>query len=105
MQAAWRELEEEIGVGEAHLVLEEQVRDWMTYELPANMKSVKIARGQFQKWFLFRISETGMKQIELGEEFNAHRWVPIQQAVDDVVEFRKAIYKRLQSEFSALISK
>lgn len=103
VEAAKREIEEEIGVTYAHLELAGEVPDWLSYELPPKMQNDKVGRGQSQKWFLFRMTADGEAQIELNEEFSEFRWVSMQQAVDDVVEFRKQVYQRLQKEFADIV--
>jgi putative (di)nucleoside polyphosphate hydrolase len=103
--AVKRELIEEIGVDGTHLRLEGQVENWLTYELPVKLQNAKVGRGQTQKWFLFRISALGMNLIEPNQEFSECRWVSLQQAVADVVDFRKPIYRHLLSKFAEIINK
>lgn len=103
-EAVKRELREEIGVDKEQLVELGNVEGWLTYELPIEMQNTKVGRGQLQRWFLFRISAEGEKQIEPTDEFNAFKWVSMQQAVDAAARFRKPIYERLQSDFSNMIS-
>ena len=104
VEAAMRELREEIGVDKEQLVELGNVEGWLTYELPIEKQNTKVGRGQSQKWFLFRISAEGIKQIEPTDEFNDFKWVSMQQAVDAAADFRKPIYERLQSDFSKMIS-
>lgn len=104
VEAAKRELREEIGVDKEQLAVLGDVEGWLTYELPIEKQNTKVGRGQSQKWFLFRISAEGEKQIEPTDEFNAFKWVSMQQAVDAAARFRKPIYERLQSDFSKMIS-
>ncbi len=56
-EAAFRELEEEIGVKPAHAELLEETADWLYYDFPMDVRK-KLSRGRYrgqrQKWFAFR---------------------------------------------------
>ena len=56
--AAFREMEEEIGVKAHHVDLLEETADWLFYEFPEDLRVAMKSRGRFvgqkQKWFAFR---------------------------------------------------
>ena len=59
LQAAWREMREEIGTDRARFIGES--RDWLSYDLPAELVPQLWKgrfRGQRQKWFAFRFLGT-----------------------------------------------
>lgn len=107
LAAALRELEEEISVQEKHVTLLAESRDWLTYDLPPDLVG-KVwkgkYRGQKQKWFAFRFSGSD-SDIDLATrhpEFDAWKWLPLQQLPDMIVPFKRALYEQLVAEFSWL---
>ncbi len=102
--AALRELEEEIGTGNAEIIGETQ--DWLTYDLPPDLLG-KIwkgrYRGQTQKWFAMRFlgDDTEINPAGVDHpEFGAWKWANIEEIPDMAVAFKKTIYQTLVSEFS-----
>jgi len=105
MQAAWREMAEEIGTNKAHLI--GQGREWLTYDLPPDLaaKSWKGKyRGQKQMWFAFRFDgDDGDIDLETHTpEFNAWKWMDLADVPDTVVSFKRPLYARVVAEFTAL---
>ncbi len=98
LEGALRELEEETGIPRSAVELEAEHPDWLAYELPADKRTKKLGRGQVQKWFLFRL--VGPESaIAPGEEFSDWKWVTLDALIDEVVEFRRPIYRRLRELF------
>ena len=104
-EAALRELEEEIGTGQAEIIAES--RDWLTYELPPELVGVAWKgkyRGQKQKWFALRF--TGRDQdisIETEHpEFGEWRWVEFERLVELIVPFKRELYRQITAEFADL---
>lgn len=95
IDTAWRELEEETGLGVAHVVLEAEHPDWVVYEVPKDRRSPKVGRGQAQRWFTFRVISDAVEPTPDGREFVAWRWVDVDWLVDHVVEFRRPGYRRV----------
>jgi putative (di)nucleoside polyphosphate hydrolase len=106
--AAMRELYEETGVKNAHVIAESN--DWYYYNLPPELVP-KIwggkYKGQKQKWYVIQF--TGEEsEINLdGEhpEFLAYRWVPIKQLPELAVIFKRNLYENLVTEFTPIIGK
>jgi putative (di)nucleoside polyphosphate hydrolase len=101
-EAALRELYEETGIRKAKIVAEN--RGWLTYDLPHELlgKALKGKfRGQTQKWFLARFTGTDKDvKLDLHEpEFEAWRWVPVEDLPNLIVPFKRAIYEALVAEF------
>jgi putative (di)nucleoside polyphosphate hydrolase len=107
LDAAVRELREETGVVSARLL--DQTRDWIGYEFPPEHQGSKIAkgwRGQKQLWFAFAF-EGEDAEIDLsahGEvEFDAWRWASLEEALDQVIEFKRGAYSQVIGAFRPLV--
>ena len=79
LQAARRELKEEIGTDKADVIAES--RRWLSYDYPAELKGRtwhSRYRGQTQKWFVMRFTGTDADiDLETAHpEFSAWMWVP-----------------------------
>lgn len=105
--AALRELFEETGVSSVEMIAEST--RWYSYDFPAGVNFVsekkKKFAGQTQKWFLFQFTG-GESEIRIDRpdaEFNAWKWVPAEQVVDLIVEFKRAVYEQVVDEFMPFI--
>lgn len=99
-QAARRELWEETGVRNADLLAVSD--DWITYDLPANIAGRLWSgqfRGQAQKWVVFRFTGTdrdiSLDHHEHGPEFTRWRWSTPDEVLDNIVDFKRAVYDRV----------
>ena len=94
IEAAWRELKEETGLGEADVVAGVESPEWVAYEWPATVIAAHgregKRRGQVQQWFLFDALDADITPTPDGSEFVDWRWVEPQWLIDHVVEFRRA---------------
>ncbi len=107
--AALRELEEETGVRNAHII--GAIPDWLTYELPDNLLGVALKgrfRGQRQRWFAMRF--TGVdREIDISgcrgqkREFDAWKWVDIASLPTLIVPFKRETYLTVVREFRHLV--
>jgi putative (di)nucleoside polyphosphate hydrolase len=102
--ALWRELGEETGLGPTELEIVHVVPEWLGYELPPEQRRPKTGRGQVQKWFVLRTAaDTTAPRLHDGmPEFRDWRWAHLDDAVERVVPFRRAVYERLRSVIAAL---
>lgn len=108
--AALRELEEETGTRDAHILA--QSSRWLTYDLPEQALGTALKgkyRGQRQKWFVMRFDGSdGDFDISEHEghkaEFSAWRWAPMGEAVELIVPFKRPIYRGLAKEFASLLA-
>lgn len=106
VEAACRELAEEIGTARA-LILRE-ARDWITYDVPeaARPRHWKGRwTGQAQKWFALAFTGTDA-DIDInahGPEFDAWKWVTKRELVESIVPFKRAVYEAVVREFDDLI--
>ena len=104
--AALRELEEETGITKVNVLAE--ASDWYTYEIPR--RSVGFAlkgkyRGQKQKWFAMRYlgqdHEIDLKRHK-PQEFDAFRWVEIDELAALIVPFKREVYSQVVASFRHL---
>lgn len=109
LEGALRELEEEIGTRDVDVLaaLPEPLR----YDLPADIeprpKWANRFRGQEQWWFAVRL-RNGESDIDLNRhkpEFDAWKWVAIDEAVERAVPFKRAVYEALREGFADLLAR
>lgn len=102
--AALRELEEETGIAPDQVVVEAETDGWMAYDLPHDIVP-KIwkgrYRGQEQKWFLMRYlgPDEAIVIEQEHPEFSEWRWLPVDDLVDNIVPFKRAVYEQVVAAF------
>ncbi len=103
-QALYRELDEEVGLAEHDVSVLHQTSDWLRYHLPHNYirhNQDPVCIGQKQKWFLLGL-EAEESKITLSKheqpEFDEWRWVSYWYPVDQVIEFKRDVYRKALSE-------
>lgn len=107
LEAALRELREETGISRDKVTLLAESRDWIPYDLPAQLvpKLWKGRyRGQTQRWFAFRFHGRD-EDIDIETphpEFSQWRWLPRGEVLDRIVPFKRATYRRVLTEFDHL---
>ena len=108
-QALYRELEEEVGLRPADVEILGVTRGWLRYRLPSRFvrQQQPVCIGQKQKWFLLRFLGTD-EQINLAlnatPEFDHWRWVSYWYPVNNVVAFKRDVYRRALRELSPIQS-
>jgi putative (di)nucleoside polyphosphate hydrolase len=105
VQAALRELGEEIGTSNA--VLLRDYPEWLSYDLPPHLLGVALRgryRGQRQKWMAMRFlgddSEINVKTAE--PEFAEWKWLAIEALPRLIVPFKRDTYMKVISAFRDL---
>jgi len=105
LEAAMREIREETGIGSNDLELLDSYPEPLAYELPVEARSERTGRGQVQYWFLFGYKGDGQTLNILPKgEFCAWKWISFDQLIEQVVEFRRGIYKELARRFQGHLS-
>ena len=106
-QALFRELNEEIGVTEAHVNIVGQTERWLRYRLPPryirrNQQPVCI--GQKQRWFLLRVKgEVTFDFARTAEpEFDPGAGSDYWEPVSEVIYFKRPVYMRALTELASL---
>ena len=108
VDAAMRELKEEIGTNRAEVVAESS--DWLSYDLPEDLVPVLWGgryRGQRQKWFAMRfLGQDADINVETDRpEFSAWKWLEPQALPGVIVPFKQLLYRQLLTEFAHCIEK
>jgi putative (di)nucleoside polyphosphate hydrolase len=107
VEAACRELYEEVGTSRALLLRESH--EWICYRVPEELRPVHWQgrwHGQAQKWFA--LAFTGRDaDIDLAahdREFDAWKWVRASELLDLIVPFKRPVYEAVLKEFGDLVS-
>jgi len=111
-KAALRELKEEIGTDNAEIIA--AIPEKLTYEFPDWLQHKGDRpyrgkyRGQEQSWFALRflgadddISLTGEHEPEQ-PEFVDWKWLPLAEAVNVIVDFKRPVYEQVIKAFAPL---
>ncbi|MGH6912485.1 MAG: RNA pyrophosphohydrolase, partial [Geminicoccales bacterium] len=107
LEAAWREMREEIGTDRADLLAES--RFWYAYDLPPDLVPSFWGgryRGQSQKWFAFRFTGTD-DDIDLtseNPEFARWEWATAAEILRRIVGFKRPVYEAVMQEFAHLLA-
>ena len=107
LDAARRELHEETSVRNAEVL--DEIPDWLTYDLPPDLLGVALKgryRGQRQRWFAMRHtgpdSEIDIRPKDHKAEFDAWRWVRIEEVPELAVPFKRLLYQTVVRRFGHL---
>lgn len=102
--AALRELREEVGLDPADVEVVASTARWLRYKLPSHLvrqKSFPVCIGQKQRWFLLKLlGDAGRIRFDLSikPEFDDIRWIDYWDAADQVVSFKRDVYRRALEE-------
>ncbi len=109
-QALYRELYEEIGLREEHVDVLGRTRDWLHYDIPDDFRRRfpnTAFRGQKQIWFLLRLvgcdADVCLDRAER-PEFDSWRWIQYWHALDEIIPFKRDVYRRALSELEPLLT-
>ena len=111
VEAMYRELEEEIGLQQAHVRVLGRTREWLRYEVPekwsracrdgAGTAAAEGARGgyrgQKQIWYLLRMTgrDCDISLRASGHpEFDAWRWHDYWVPLEAVIDFKREVYRQ-----------
>lgn len=108
-QAVYRELYEEVGLRVQHVRIVGRTQDWLRYQLPRRyLRNPRLSgfRGQKQLWFLLQLlsddSRLCLNQSS-SPEFDEWRWIDYWAALDDIVNFKRQVYRRALTELEPLL--
>ena len=109
-QAMFRELWEEVGLSADHVEIIAETSSWLRYKLPKRMvrqNSQPTCIGQKQKWFLLKLN-AGESALKLDNtstpEFQSWKWVDYWFPVDEVVYFKKRVYRCALQQLSVSLN-
>jgi len=98
-QALFRELKEEVGLEPNEVEIVNSTKDWLRYDLPKKLQrpgSKPKCIGQKQIWFLLKLNASEHEiKLDCSErpEFDTWCWIAPHLAAEQVVEFKKNIYR------------
>ena len=106
-EAAFREMEEEIGTRNAELVSEYD--EWIYYKLPpifARKSWQGKYQGQKQRWFAFRFlgSDDEININTKNPEFKKWRWAELEEISGQTVEFKRLAYEKVCIVFRGVVN-
>jgi putative (di)nucleoside polyphosphate hydrolase len=107
-EAVWREMMEEIGTNNAELI--KMSSQWINYNIPqdtlATLPWGKRYVGQTQKWFVFRFvgQENDINVGTENPEFSEWKWAKLNSLADNIVPFKRDVYKKIINEFKDILS-
>jgi len=111
LQAAYRELQEEIGVCSSHVELIGNTNQWLHYDLPYRLKANHFRRnpirGQKQIWFLFKFlgCDNDVCLDACSEpEFDKWKWVDYWEPAENIVGFKRTVYQSALTELEPYLS-
>ena len=104
VEAMYRELYEEIGLEAGHVEVLGQTSDWLSYQIPDHLlrhRSKPLCIGQKQIWFSLKLvgdeSDFNLSCSD-NPEFDQWRWVDYWMPVDEIIEFKRGVYKQALKE-------
>jgi putative (di)nucleoside polyphosphate hydrolase len=106
-QAMYRELWEEIGLQPEDVEIIAATNSWLRYKLPKRMvrrNSQPMCIGQKQKWFLLRLTSAEHRlKLDASHkpEFEEWKWVDYWYPVENVVYFKKRVYRCALQQLNA----
>ncbi len=123
VDAAFRELHEEIGLRAHEVRLLGATDEWLRYEVPYASKTASRTasrtasktrhyrrprrfRGQKQRWFLFNlIAQESSVRLDHSDtpEFDQWRWVDYWRPLQQIVEFKRLVYEKALTELEPLM--
>lgn len=109
-QTLFRELQEEIGLGESDVTILGRTRHWLRYRIPTRLirRTEPACIGQKQIWYLLRL-EASEDQIHFNftekPEFDGWQWVSYWYPLKQVVSFKKEVYRRALKELAPHVFK
>lgn len=105
-QAMYRELWEEVGLERPDVKIIASTRNWLRYRLPRRFvrhDNSPVCIGQKQKWFLLQMLSQD-ERVTLNRtpspEFDGWRWVSYWYPLNQVVAFKREVYRRALTELA-----
>ena len=105
LDAAYRELFEEVGVAKHQVKVIARSKHWYHYDIPkgykSRPKSLENFSGQKQKWYLLKAKDELKINLsnQIPQEFIDFRWSSYWYALTNVVPFKREVYRKVLVEF------
>ena len=107
--AMYRELYEEVGLLPEHVEVVGVSRNWLRYKLPKRYirrHSTPRCIGQKQRWYLLKLTgdESNVNlALSRRPEFDHWRWADFSEPANNVVFFKRDVYRRALAELKPLM--
>ena len=104
IEAAKREIFEEVGIKPSKIKILGKIKDWVKYEIPKELAKKSFKKkgilGQKQKWFIFKIkSEACITFVnDPDNEFDDFAWVSYWRPIALIISFKKEVYRNVLAE-------
>ena len=104
IEAAKREIFEEVGIKPSKIKVLGKIKDWVKYEIPKELSKKSFKKkgivGQKQKWFIFKIkSEACITFVnDPDNEFDDFAWVSYWRPIALIISFKKEVYRNVLAE-------
>jgi putative (di)nucleoside polyphosphate hydrolase len=100
--AMFREMMEELGTKKGSII--HQTQHPLTYDFPSSLSHPYPHKGQSIQWFLlnFEGNDNDININTLHPEFDMWKWVDFHEAIQQIVDFKKDMYKKIYKEFLAM---
>ena len=105
-EALFRELKEEVGLLPKDIKVLARTKNWLRYRLPKHLlrhQSKPLCIGQKQKWFLLQMLSSD-ERVSFNHsdkpEFDRWQWVSYWYPINQVVLFKRDVYRRALSELA-----
>jgi len=108
-EALFRELNEEVGLSPGDVQIVGRTREWLRYDLPEDLRrrlGGRAIRGQEQRWYLLRMmcdEQAICLDASPRPEFDSWCWVDYWRPVGEIVDFKRAVYRRALQELAPLL--
>src|SRR5690606_14571988 len=102
---------EEVGLSPGDVEIVAHTDHWLRYRLPTHLirqHSYPVCIGQKQKWFLLRLrSDPARVCLDLAHkpEFDHWRWVSYWYPLNQVVAFKREVYRKALEELISPLSR
>ncbi len=108
--AVFRELKEETGLDPDQVEVMGATRGWLRYKLPRRLLRQNNSSfvGQKQRWFLLKmLAEDEAVSFDFSEtpEFDHWQWVSYWYPLDQVVMFKREVYRKALKELAPYLSR
>ena len=108
-EAMFRELHEEVGLTSSHVELIGSTRKWLRYDLPKRFLrhgTTPLCIGQKQMWYLLKLTgkDEDVRFDAFDEpEFDDWRWVDYWLPLEEVVSFKRDVYRAALEELEPFL--
>ena len=105
-QAMYRELYEEVGLSPKQVKVIAVTSNWLNYKLPKQFireYQSPVCIGQKQKWFLLELLAEDSAVVfdtTATAEFDCWQWVSYWYPLDQVIDFKRDVYRQALKELS-----